>query len=202
MDRQAETRLIPWERMLRYDAFVIGLFVVALIAGWGLKSWAETRVTAFTAPDANLSLSYPESWTRQTEKGALLSIRDLRSGGTFKATFSVEVRELDPTTIKPVQDLAELLAEEKEQELRAYRVLAMSDTEVDGVEAVRISYAYDDEPTGGPFQKPLPVVVQGVDTLVIHGSNLYIFTLAAPATTFSEQVEILDGILDSVNLEE
>jgi len=202
MDRQAETRLIPWERRLRYDALVIGLFAVALIAGWGLKSWAEARVTAFTALDANLSLSYPDSWTRQTEKGTLLSIRDLRSEGTFKATFSVEVRELDPTAIKPVQDLADLLAEEKEQELSAYRVLAMSDTEVDGLEAARISYAYEDEPTEGRFQKPLPVVVQGVDTLVVHGSNLYIFTFAAPATTFSEQVETLDAILDSVNLEE
>ncbi len=202
MDRQAETKLIPWERMLRYDALVIALFAVALIAGWGLRSWAEARATAFTALDANLSLSYPDSWTLQTKKGTLLSIRDLRSHGTFKATFSVEVRELDPTASKPIQALAELYAEEREQELSAYRVLAISDSEVDGLEAVRISYAYEDEPTEGRFQRSLPVVVEGVDVLVIHGSNLYIFSFAAPATTFSEEVETLDAILDSVNLEE
>lgn len=202
MDRQAETTLIPWETRLRYDALVIGLFAVALIAGWGLKTWAEGKATMFTALDANLTLRYPASWASQAEKGTLLSIRDLQSEGTFKATFTVEARELDPTAIKPVQDLIEPLTEERGQEHTAYRVLEKSDTEVDGTEAVRISYAYVDEPIAGPFQTSMPVIVQGVDVLVVHGSNLYVFTFAAPATTFSQQAATLDAILNSVNLEE
>jgi len=202
MDKQAETKLIPWETRLRYDAFVIGLFVVALIAGWGLKSWAETQATTFAALDATLSLRYPASWAPQADKGAVLSIRDLRSEGTFKATFSVKARELESTAIKPVQDWVEPFTQERGQELAAYRILETTDTEVDGVEAVRISYVYEVEPTESPLQTSVPVVVQGVDILVAHGSNLYVFAFAAPATTFSQQAETLDAILDSVNLEE
>jgi len=202
MDRQAETTLIPWETRLRYDALVIGLFAVALIAGWGLKVWAEGKATTFTALDATLSLRYPATWATQAKKGTLLSIRDLQSEGTFKATFAVEAKELDPAAIKPVQDLVEPLTEERGQELTAYRVLEKSDTEVDGTEAVRISYAYVDEPIEGPFQTSMPVIVQGVDVLVVHGSNLYVFTFTAPATTFSQQAETLNAILQSVNLEE
>jgi hypothetical protein len=202
MDRQAETKLIPWETRLRYDVFVIGLFAVALIAGWGLKSWAEAQATTLATLNAALSLRIPASWAPQAEKGALLSIRDLQSEGTFKTTFSVTARELEPAAIKPVRDLVEPFTAERAQDLAAYRVFETSDTEVDGLEAVRISYTYEDEPTGGPFQTSVPVVVQGVDVLVTHGSNLYVLTFAAPATTFSQQAEIFDGILDSVNLEE
>jgi hypothetical protein len=202
MNRQAETTLIPWERLLRYDAFVIGWVILALMAGWGLKTWMEGQASIFTDLDASLSLRYPASWTPQAEKGTLLSIRDLQSEGTFKTRFSVSVRALDPTAIKPVQDLIEPFTEERGQELTAYRVLETSDTEVDGLEAARISYAYVDEPTERPFQTSMPVVVQGVDVLVTHGSNLYVFTFAAPATIFSQQAEILDAILHSVNVEE
>jgi hypothetical protein len=200
MDRQAETKLIPWEAVLRYDAFVIGLFVVALIAGWGLKSWAEGQATTFTALDATLSLAYPTSWAPQAEKGALLSIRDLQSEGRFKTTFSVTSRELDPTAIKPAKDLVEPFTAERAQDLTAYRVLEVSDTKVDGNEAAKISYAYEEEPADNPFQTSLPVVVQGVDVLVTHGSNLYVLTFAAPATTFSQQAEVFNTILDSVKM--
>lgn len=202
MDRQVETRLIPWETRLRYDAFVITLFAVALIAGWGLKSWAEARTITFTAPDGTLSLRYPPSWIPQARKGALLSIRDLRSEGTFKTTFSVEARKLDPAVIKPVRDLVEPFTEERERELTAYQTLETGDTEVDDVKAIKISYVYEDQPTGRPFQTSVPVVVEGADILVIHGAYLYIFTFAAPTTTFSQQVETFEAILDSVNLEE
>ena len=202
MNRQSETKLIPWETVLRYDAFVIGWVVVVLVAGWALKTWVEGQATIFTDLDASLSLRYPASWTPQAKKGMLLSIRDLQSEGTFKAMFSVAVRELEPMAVEPVQELVEPFTEEKGQELTAYRVLEISETEVDGLEAARISYAYVDEPTEGPFQTSLPVVVRGVDVLVTHGSNLYAFTFAAPVTTFSQQAEILEAILDSVNLEE
>lgn len=199
MESQTEAKHIPWETSLRYDAFVIGLFVLVLIIGWGFKTWVEGKVTLFTDLDSNLSLSYPASWAPQTPKGSLLSVRDLQSKGSFKATFSVATRELEPTAIKPVRELVKPFTEERGQELKTYRVLEISQAEVDRLAAATISYAYVDEPIGSPFQTSLPVVVQGVDILVVHGANLYIFTFAAPAETFSQQTGSLDAILDSVD---
>ena len=198
MTSQTEAKLIPWETSLRYDVFVIGLFALALILGWGLKTWVEGRSAILTDLDASLSLSYPASWAPHREKGTLLSVRDLRSEGTFKTTFSVTGTALEPTSIRPVGELAKPFTEKKGQELTAYRVLEINDTQVDELEATRISYAYVEDPIGGTFQTSLPVVVQGVDTLVIHGTNLYVFTFAAPAATFSQQAGTLDAILHSV----
>lgn len=202
MDMQVDKRPIPWETRLAYDAFVIGLFALVLIAGIALKGWVLGKTTAFAAEDSALSLRYPAGWASQAKKGTLLSIRDLQSEGIFKTTFSVEATDLDPAAVEPVQDLAELFTEDAEQALSGYRILESSDSEVDGVEAVRISYAYVDEPLESAFQTSLPVVVQGVDVLLIHGSKLYVMTFAAPATSFSERVEIMESILDSVELEE
>jgi hypothetical protein len=202
MDRPAETTLIPWETKLRYDLSVIGLFALALLLGFGLMTWAEGQGTTFAALDATLSLGYPTSWAPQADKGTLLSIRDLRSEGMFKTSFSVEARELGSTAMRPVEDWIEPLTQQRAEELAAYRILETGDTEVDGAKAVKISYVYEIEPAGSAFQASVPVVVQGVDILVSHGSNLYILTFAAPAATFSQQAGTLDAILDSVRLEE
>lgn len=195
-------RSIPWETRLAYDACVIGLFALALIAGIVLKGWVVGKTTTFTTKDSTLSLRYPAAWASQAIKGKLLSIRDLQSEGTFKATFSVEAMELDPAAVEPVQELVQPFTEDKGQALGSYRILESSDSEVDGLDAVRISYAYVEEPLESPFQISLPVVVQGVDVLVIHGSRLYVLTFSAPATSFSQQAETMESILDSVDLGE
>ena len=202
MDMQIRKRPIPWETRLAYDACVIGLFALAMIAGIGLKGWVVGKTTTFTTKDSTLSLRYPAAWASQAIKGKLLSIRDLQSEGTFKTTFSVEATELDPAAVEPVQEFVGPFTEDKGQALNGYRTLEISDTEVDGLDAVRISYAYVDEPVASPFQRSLPVVVQGVDVLVIHGSKLYVLTFSAPATSFSQQAETMESILDSVDLGE
>ena len=195
-------RPIPWETRLAYDACVIGLFALALIAGIILKGWVVAKTTTFTTKDSTLSLRYPAAWASQAIKGKLLSIRDLQSEGIFKTTFSVEAMELDPAAVEPVRDLVQPFTEEQGQALSGYRVLESSDSEVDGLDAVRISYAYVEEPLESPFQTSLPVVVQGVDVLVIHGSRLYVLTFSAPTTSFAQQAETMESILDSVDLGE
>jgi hypothetical protein len=201
MESHVADKPIPWETSLRYDACVIGLFVLALIAGLGLKSWAQSRATLSADLDPHLSLSYPAMWTEQMEKGTLLSIRDLRSEGTFKVAFSVAARELEPPAAGPVQDQVEPYIQERGEGLTAFRILKIGETTVDGLAAVEISYAYVDDSTWSPLQASLPVVVQGVDTLVVRGTQLYVFSFAAPATSFSEQAETLDAILSSVQFE-
>jgi hypothetical protein len=105
---------------------------------------------------------------------------------------------LGPAANEPVADLIRQLTEERGQELTAYRILKTGDTTVDDLEAAEISYAYVDDSSGGLLHTSLPVVVQGVDILVIRGTNLYVFTFVAPATSFSQQTGTLDAILRSV----
>lgn len=201
MEAKTESKPIPWERSFRYDAAVIGLIVVLLIAALGLKAWAMARASVVTRLDPSLSVRVPASWAARTEKGTLLSIRDLQSKGSFKVTFSVTATALDPAALQPIRQLAEVYAEARGEDLISFRLLDLNDTELDGLEAVKITYAYVESPPGSSLGAGLPVVVQGVDSLVIHANMLYVFTFAAPATSFSEQTATLDAILESVSFE-
>jgi hypothetical protein len=201
MKAQTEISQIPWETTLRYDAFVIGLYVFVFIAGLGLKTWVENEPITFTDRVTNLSLSYPSSWSPTREKGTLLSVRDLHGEGIFKAIFSVKVKELDLTEGTTIQDLIQPFTEERSQDLNYYRILKISDTEVDSLGGVTVTYGYVYDPVASSLQTYLPTIVRGVDTLVIRGNSLYIFSFAAPETSFSQYSGTLDSILQSVDFD-
>lgn len=198
---QAESRLIDWETSLRYDAMVIGLVILAFGASLTLKSLVLGQRASFADPDSHVSLQYPASWVPYTEKGTLLSIRDLRSQGRFKVTFSLEVTDLEPEAIRPVQEMVVPSTVERGQELMGYRVLEIDETLIDGSEAAEITYTYVDYAVESHLQSTLPVVVKAVDVLVIHQDKLYVLSFAAPAATFEEQSSTLDAILNSVDFD-
>jgi hypothetical protein len=131
----------------------------------------------------------------------LLTVQDLRSQDPFKPTFSVEVRELDPETTRPVQEMVVPFTVERGQELTGYRVLDIAETRIDGAEAAQITYTYVDYGAESHLQSALPVVVKAVDVLLIRQVQLYALTFAAPAATFGQQSSTLDDILDSVDLD-
>jgi len=201
LESQVDSRPIEWETSLRRDAVVIGLVVLALGASLTLKYLVLHQRVMFTDPDAHLSLEYPASWALSTQKGMLLTIRDLRSQDAFKPTFSAVVRELDPETTRPVQEMVVPFTVERGQELTGYRVLDIAETQIDGAEAAQITYTYVDYGAESHLQSALPVVVKAVDVLLIRQGQLYALTFAAPGATFGQQSSTLDEILDSVDLD-
>ena len=201
VESQDDSRPVEWETSLRRDAPVIGLVVLALGASLTLKSLVLGQRATFMDPDAHLSLQYPASWSPSTEKGMLLTVQDLRSQGTFKVTFSAEVKELEAQFTRPVQEMVVPFTVERGQELTGYRVLDLVETQIDGMEAARITYTYVDYGAESHLQSTLPVVVKAVDVLVIHQDKLYALSFAAPAATFAQQSSILESILNSVDLD-
>jgi RsiW-degrading membrane proteinase PrsW (M82 family) len=200
-ESHVDSQPIEWETSLRRDAVVIVTIVLALIAGLTLKSLVLHQRVTFTDADAHLSLQYPAWWALSQQKGQLLSVQDLRSQDAFKPTFSVEIRELEPETTRPVQEMVVPFTVERGQELTGYRVLEIAETRIDGEDAAQITYIYVDYGAESHLQSALPVVVKAVDVLVIHQGKLYAFEAAAPAATFAQQSSTLDDILKSVDLE-
>lgn len=191
---------IPWERSLRYDAVVILMVVLALIVGWSMKSLVEGERTPFTDPETQLTLRYPASWTSLREKGRLLSVRNLRAEGSFKVSLWLEVKSIPSEAIKSVKELIAPFSVDRGQQLTGYRILSVTETQVEDIEAVELSYAYVDLPKGAALQSSLPVVVRAIDILYVFQDQLYVLTFATPTETFQEQREIFDDIRNSVIL--
>jgi hypothetical protein len=198
---------------------VIGLVILALIAGWVLK----VSIQGQTAPFASetLSVRYPVDWLLGKDDEALFTVTDPDSLSTFKTTFNARVEPLGEVeeqeyvfkvegvdaSVKPLGEVTGLnaaanrLVMRKNKELKEYNVLSARATTLMGQEALAIEYAYVDSPRAGWATAPsLPVVVQAVDTVTIKGNQVYVFTYAAVANVFAQEKGTLAAILESVSL--
>ncbi len=180
------------------ELLVVALLIVALILGWALKSRVEGRTASFASDDGVLTLSYPADWLEQVDKEALLTVSDIRAEGTFKPTFSLTVREMNPDFPMTPHDLVVTMSLQKAEELTAYRILNTDSGMVDGIEASRVSYAYVSEPVGG-LQQSIPVVAEAVDWVVIREGTAYVLTFAAAAESFAQEEGTFNSILTSVD---
>jgi hypothetical protein len=198
---------------------VIGLVILALIAGWVLK----VSIQGQTAPFASetLSVRYPVDWLLGKDDEALFTVTDPDSLSTFKTTFSARVEPLGEVeeqeyvfkvegvdaSVKPLGEVTGLnaaanrLVMRKNKELKEYNVLSARATTLMGQETLAIEYAYVDSPRAGWATAPsLPVVVQAVDTVTVKGNQVYVFTYAADANVFAQEKGTLAAILESVRL--
>lgn len=194
---KAAGRTVPLKGWLD-ELLVIALVIVALTVGWAVKGWVEGRTLSFTSDDGALSLRYPADWLEQTSKDALLTVSDIRGRGTFKPTFALSTKEMDPDYPLTPHDLIVTMSLEKAEELTAYRILTTDSGTIGGIEASEVSYAYVAEPVGN-LQQSLPVVVEAVDWVVIHQGRAYVLTFAAAAADFAQQERTFNSILTSVD---
>ena len=201
------------------ECLVIGLVILALIAGWVLK----VSIQGQTAPFASetLSVHYPVDWLLGKDDDALFTVTDPDSLSSFKTTFSARVEPLGEVeeqeyvfkvegvdaSVKPLGEVTGLnaaanrLVMRKNKELKEYNVLSARATTLMGQETLAIEYAYVDSPRAGWATAPsLPVVVQAVDTITIKGNQVYVFTYAADANVFAQEKGTLAAILESVSL--
>jgi hypothetical protein len=194
---------------------VIGLVILALVAGWALKVFIQGQTATF-ASEA-LSVRYPVDWLLERDEETLLTVRDPDSPSTFKTTFSVRVEPLEKpeereyifkvegvdASVKPLGQVMGLNAAimSRNKELKEYNILSTEETTLMGQEALAIQYAYVDSPRAGwATGASLPVVVQAVDTVTIKGDQVYVFTYAADANIFAQEKDTLAAILESARL--
>jgi hypothetical protein len=198
---------------------VIGLVILALIAGWVLKVSIQGQTATF-ASEA-LSVRYPVDWLLGKDEEALFTVRDPDSPSTFNTVFSARVEPMGEVeeqeyvfkvegvdaSVKPLGQLTGLnaaanrLVMRRNRELKEYNVVAVRATTLMGQEALAVEYAYVDSPRAGWASAPsLPVVVQAVDSVTVKGDQVYIFTYAADANIFAQEKDTLAAILESVSL--
>jgi len=200
---------------------VIGLVILALIAGWILKVSIQGQTATFTSE--TLSVRYPVDWLLGKNEEALFTVKDPDSPSTFNTTFSARVEPLGEVeeqeyvfkvegvdaSVKPLGQVAGLnaaanrLVMRRNKELKEYNVLSARATTLMGQEALAIEYAYVASPRAGwATSASLPVVVQAVDTITVRGDQVYIFTYAADANIFAQEKDTLAAILESVSLKQ
>lgn len=188
-------------RRTRSDRFadwaVIGLVVVALVAGWLVKSSTENAMQAASSDVA--SFDYPKGWLVDQSDG--LSAQDARLGSAsgVATTFSVSAEALDGDP--SLNALSTRRTIKLSQDLDGFSMLGTKPDNINGESAVTLSYAYVIVPEAGTAGSArLPVVVQATDTLVKHNGQLYVVHFNSDANSFESLAALRAKMISSVKL--
>ncbi|MFC2036972.1 hypothetical protein ACFLYD_03235 [Chloroflexota bacterium] len=184
------------------DWAVVGVLVVALLLGWGVKTLAEGRRHIFTDGDTGLTVQYPPDWLMRTNEDSVFYLLSPGSG-EFKTTYQVRVQPIGATgdmtsTLVMVLNNASLV---RAQELTACRLFdRVPGREIDGQPSMEASYACVHE-SSDLFTEQMPVVVQGLDVAVASGDEAYVFTLMAAQDVFDDAERAFRHFVESAELQ-
>ncbi|HVO41197.1 MAG TPA: hypothetical protein VMT34_01180 [Aggregatilineales bacterium] len=172
--------------------------LLGLLLGVLLRARVINATDFYQNSQNGISARYPASWLlTQADLGEDLVFRveDL-SAVPFKTTMQLALRASGPD--ERANDVRDRLNISRSSQFVAYRALDTSPvTLVDGSPALRMNYAYvADEPN--PFLQSVPVVVRGVDIIVLRNRQVLIISYRADSASFDTYYHYFDAFLRSL----
>lgn len=194
----------PRRRLLRAEEpeWLVWVLVGALLAiGLITRTIVVNRTVTFS--EGNVTVRYPADWTPigSDAPGTVLSVGEAFAGDLFPARLAVQ--QLPAAEIsrnaQSLGDLALKWSDDLSDDRLGYRVLNIEPTQVRGIDAVRVDYAYVAEPAlAAP--DTMPIVARGTDTLVQRGDTVTIITTVAAAEAFERLSTAWARMIGSVEL--
>ena len=189
-------------RAQRRDRWVslamVGVFALALILGWVLKTAAQGRTTIGDAGET--SVRYPSGWVHSdVEPPVLFKAQDLWAT-PFRTTLTLERRPVPTDTVSPLSYVQSSLDLERGRTWTAYRNLQLDEpVSVGERTGMLVTFVYV-EPNPNPFVETVPVVMQGEDYLFSVGERVYVCTATAAKENSTQGRKALRALVRSLEL--
>ena len=186
------TRLvIPGDRFAGLSVLLLTL--LALAAGWLLKTSVENRSLAFQS--GTISAQAPAGWLSfQPVGNQVLHVTDRTSKG-FGTTYLIQV-EAVPADVQAAQ-VVSLVTLERGNALTGYRVLKQQEVLVQGRKAIEIDYVYV-ESASILNHAVIPSVVRGLDYIFVNAGQAVIVSYRADQSVFDADLGRFQRFLVSV----
>lgn len=186
----ARSKDMPWDIHVRYDHVIIVAVLLPLILGTSLAIYLPNRQVQYTSDSLATRISYPASWSIQSETLGGLTLRNPRATAAFMPIMSVtEAKVRSNRTLE--YEVADLLAISAGQ-LVLYNEIAREDVTVNGEPAIQVSYQYAEDTGSGP------AIIYGTKAFVMRDSRLYTFTLESHASDYAVNLAHYEQLLRSV----
>lgn len=182
------------EQWVRLDLPVWIALVVMLGLGVLFIRQVEARADTWADEQGSLRLSHPAGWLPVPGSTALLDLQNPLSGGPLpvRLTVSRSARQGERSLAEVVNEV--VLARSQDRAL--YRVLSLNAARIGDKEARAIEYAHVADPHEAVLTaQRLPVVVRGIEIVVVEGTAIYSIDFSAPVSTFARQRRALDRIM-------
>lgn len=174
--------------------FVLIYAVVAIIVGINLRDSSTNAVVQYSNSQAGIRALYPQRWLIDTAGDYVFRVRDLSAAG-YKTTIQVAVRPVAATaTSRNVVDSLIL----SRSQLSAFTPIDRRTIELSNErQALAFEYAYTT--TGdNVFLSTLPIVVEGIDIIVIQRGQAIIISFLSDVSTYEENYPVFERFLDAL----
>ncbi|MBZ0302857.1 MAG: hypothetical protein K8J31_24140, partial [Anaerolineae bacterium] len=161
-----------------------------------LRESILTATTRYTNPQAGISADYPQNWLLDEQSDSyIFRVSDVSAQG-FNTTLQVETRPISSQAT--ARNIFDALTLERAQTQAAYIVISEEPFVLpDDTLTSAMSYTFVTTETN-PFLQSIPVVVEGIDILIVERGQAIIVSFLSQADTFDQNQVILDRFLRSL----
>ncbi len=181
----------------RWSHYLVLIFSgVGLLIGFNLRESVLSAATLYSNPQAGIAAAYPQNWLLDENADSyIFCVRDVAVTG-FKTTLQVAARPISSQT--DARNVFDALTLERAQTLAAYSVISEQPFVLpDETVSSAMTYTFVVSETS-PFLQSIPVVVEGIDILVVERGQAIIVTFLSEADTFDTNFPILERFLESL----
>jgi hypothetical protein len=167
---------------------------VALALGLLLRQTSQGTTWSYQNAEAGIEAQYPAGWLADEAGTYLARIRDPKAR-PFKTQYLLTVVPAGGQT--SVRNVLDSLTLQRSVTLPAYRVISVEQTQQGEQLVTRMEFVFVDADPN-PFIERLPVVVHGIDRIVLDGNRAIIATYMAENTTFDANREGFERFVASL----
>ncbi|MDP9350084.1 MAG: hypothetical protein M3P51_00845 [Chloroflexota bacterium] len=181
---------------------VIGLTLLALLAGLLLREAVEARTRSYSAP-GGVAVQYPDSWrldATQAENGTVRVLDPTAPGAPTELALSSVAVDPQANAEAVLGSVASNLTIDRGRTMEAFKQLDIRSGEpLGGQPTLRNRYVFVNT-TGGVFADNMPHVMLGEDRLVRKGGKVYIFSMHAAEENYERTRDQFDRFVQSATL--
>jgi hypothetical protein len=183
------------QRWNTYLALVLA--VGMLFIGITMRNGALSATQPFEDLEAGVRAQLPAGWLLTAQSGDVVFSAKDPDALPFKTTLEVSVLTVGPDTLpNTVLDILKLT---RAPRLSNYRELSRTPTTLRDDDAMRMTYAYTQDERD-PFQATVPLVVQGVDVVVLRRGQAVIISYREERTAFDSNLYRFEDLLQTVEI--
>lgn len=179
------------QRWSHYLAFIFA--GLGLLIGLNLRQSTLNVTTQYINPQAGISAEYPQNWLLE-EGGTdfIFRVSDTAAPG-HNTSIQVAVRPVSAET--SARNIFDSLTLARAQTLAKYEVISEEPFVLpDETTTSAMTYVFVDSPSN-PFLQSIPVVVEGIDILIIKRGQAIIITFLSSADSFEQDLPLLQEFL-------
>jgi hypothetical protein len=182
-----------WNSYLALVAAVVVLFLGLTLRGGALNVTQE-----FEDLEAGIRAQIPANWLLDAESDDYVFRAEDPDALPFKTMLQVSVLPVgDDATPRNVLDLLDI---QRANRFSAYRVISRTEETLrDGSPAIRMEYAYTQDERN-PFLETLPIVVEGVDVVVLRRSQAVVITFREERSQFEDNLYLFENLLQTLEI--